>query len=187
LAGETKYFKETTIMNRCNFVSLSAIAMIAMSLSSLSSKASAQQKSLKEQLVGAWTLVSCDVTRNGAKQPFCADPSPNGILILDASGRYAAVLAARGRPKFSTSPTSNRSEARAEEYKAAAMGVVANFGTWSINEADKTLTQHIEGALFPNAEGADAKRTVSVSGDELKLVTPASVSPRDEAVYRRAK
>src|SRR5215813_5212018 len=126
-------------------------------------------------------------TRNGAKQPFCADPSPNGILILDASGRYAAVLAARGRPKFSTSPTSNRSEARAEEYKAAAMGVVANFGTWSINEADKTLTQHIEGALFPNAEGADAKRTVSVSGDELKLVTPASVSPRDEAVYRRAK
>src|SRR5262249_13582017 len=135
-------------MNRCNLVSLSAIGVIAMCLSLPSSNALAQQKSLKEQLVGAWALVSCDSTSaNGAKQPYCADPSPNGILILDASGRYAQVIAARGRPKFSTSPTSNRSEARAEEYKAAAMGVVANFGTWSINEADKTLTQHIEGAL----------------------------------------
>jgi hypothetical protein len=67
------------------------------------------------------------------------------------------------------------------------MGLVANFGIWSVNEADQTLTQHIEGALFPNVEGADAKRNVSVSGDELKLITPASVSPRDESVYRRAK
>src|SRR5215467_11943598 len=159
-------------MNRCNFVSLSAIAVIAMSLSSLSSKALAQQKSLKEQLVGAWTLVSCDVTRNGAKQPYCADPSPNGILILDASGRYANVIAARGRPKFTTP---NRSEAKAEEFKAAALGLVANFGTWSVNEADKTLTQHYEGALFPNIEGTDVKNTVSVTGDELKLIQPTPV------------
>src|SRR5215467_11465836 len=171
-------------MNRCNFVSLSAIAVIAMSLSSLSSKALAQQKSLKEQLVGAWTLVSCDVTRNGAKQPFCADPSPNGILILDASGRYAAVLAARGRPKFSTP---NRSEAKAEEFKAAALGLVANFGTWSINEADKTLTQHYEGALFPNIEGTDVKNTVSLAGDELKLIRQSPAPSGSESVYRRAK
>jgi hypothetical protein len=176
-----------TIMNRCNLVTLSTITVIAMGLSLLSSNALAQQKSLKEQLVGAWTLVLCDVTRNGAQQPYCADPNPNGILILDASGRYAAVLAARGRPKFNATPTSHRSEARAEEYKAAAMGLVANFGTWSVNEADKTLTQHIEGALFPNVEGADAKRTVSLSGDELKLITPASDSARDVSLYRRAK
>jgi len=172
-------------MNRCNLVSLSTTAVIAMGLGLLSGNALAQQKSLKEQLVGAWTLVSCDSTSaNGARQPYCA-PNPNGMLIFDASGRYAQVIAARGRPKFSTP---NRSEAKAEEFKAAALGLVANFGTWSVNEADKTLTGHYEGALFPNIEGTDVKSTVSLTGDELKLIQPSPVlGGRSESVYRRAK
>ena len=161
-------------------------AMLAVGLASLPGSAIAQQKSLKEQLVGAWMLASCNSTSaNGAKQPYCADPNPTGIFILDASGRYAQVIAARGRPKFTTP---NRSEAKAEEFKAAALGLVANFGTWSVNEADKTLTSHYEGALFPNIEGTEAKSTVSLSGDELKLIQPSPVlGGRSESVYRRAK
>jgi hypothetical protein len=50
------------------------------------------------------------------------------------------------------------------------MGLVANFGTWSVNEADKTITYHHDGALFPNFEGVGVKETLSLSGDELKLV-----------------
>jgi hypothetical protein len=171
-------------MNPSAVFSLSA--MLAVGLASLPGSAVAQQKSLKEQLVGTWMLASCNSTSaNGAKQPYCADPNPNGILILDASGRYASVIAARGRPKFTTP---NRSEAKAEEFKAAALGLVANFGTWSVNEADKTLTQHYEGALFPNIEGTDVKNTVSVTGDELKLLQPTPVlGGRGESVYRRAK
>ena len=170
-------------MNQHSLISMSAMTVVAFGL--LSGNALAQQKSLKEQLVGAWTLVSCDSTSaNGARQPYCA-PNPNGILILDVSGRYASVIAARARPKFSTP---NRSEAKAEEFKAAALGLVANFGTWSVNEADKTLTSHYEGALFPNIEGTEAKSTVSLSGDELKLIQPSPVlGGRSESVYRRAK
>ena len=49
----------------------------------------AQQKPLKGQLVGAWTLVSIEVTsKNGAKGPGFGGPNAKGILILDASGRY---------------------------------------------------------------------------------------------------
>ena len=79
------------------------------------------------------------------------------------------MIAARGRPK-ATPPVTNRTDVTPEYYKAVAQGMVANFGTWSVNEADKTLTQHIEGALFPNGEGSDAKASVSLTGDELKLV-----------------
>jgi hypothetical protein len=61
--------------------------------------------------------------------------------------------------------------------------MVANFGTWSVNEADKTLTQHVEGALFPNGEGIDLKASVSLTGDELKLV----VVNGGTIMYRRAK
>ncbi len=136
------------------------------------------QASLKDQLVGAWALVSCDGF-NGVKLSWCA--SPNGIHILDASGRYATVVAERGRPKF-TDAARPRFALSAEEYKATAMGLVAQFGTWSVNEADKTITYHVDGALFPNVEGTDGKATVSLSGDELKLV--GGLGP---SVWRRIK
>src|SRR5215471_7916951 len=159
-------------------------AMLAVGLASLPESTIAQQRSFKEQLVGTWTVVSCDSTSvNGAKQPYCANP--NGILILDISGHYAQVIAARGRPKLASG---NRSEVPAEQFKAAALGLVANFGTWSVSEADKTLTQHYEGALFPNVEGTDVENTVSLSVDELKLIQPIPVlGGRSETVYRRTK
>jgi hypothetical protein len=40
-----------------------------------------------------------------------------------------------------------------------------------VNEADKTLTYHIESAFNPGNEGIDTKSTVSLSGDDLKLVS----------------
>jgi hypothetical protein len=131
----------------------------------------AQEGTLRQQLVGTWTVVSCDPPANVTRQPVCV--SPSGSYNLDANGRYTLVIAARGRPKATTGPTGtiNRADVRPEEYKALAQGVVAQFGVWSFNEADKALTQHVEGALFPNAEGADTKLSVSLTGDELKLVT----------------
>jgi len=120
----------------------------------------AKADGLKEQLVGAWALVSCKSELPGSS--FCANP--NGIFIIDASGHYAMVYAARGRPKTSAGRASP-----AEELKAVVAGAAANFGTWSFNEADKTITFHYDGALFPNPEGMDFKSTVSLSGDELKL------------------
>jgi len=128
-----------------------------------------QGASLKEQLVGAWALVSCKSELPGAS--FCANP--NGIFIIDATGHYAMVYAARGRPKTSAGRASP-----AEELKAVVAGAAANFGTWSFNEADKTITFHYDGALFPNPEGMDFKSTVSLFGNELKL---------DQDVLRRIK
>jgi hypothetical protein len=122
-------------MNRCSVLGASAAMLFGLALVP---GAIAQQKTLKEQLVGAWTVVSCDSTSaKGAKQPYCTNP--NGTIILDASGRYVQVIAARGRPKLASG---NRSEVPAEQFKTAALGLVANFGTWSVNEADKTMIQH---------------------------------------------
>src|SRR6516162_11393632 len=104
------------MMHRRNMLSISAITALGLAL--VPSNAVSQQKSLKDQLVGAWTLVSCGSTSaNGAKSPQCANP--NGALILDASGRYATVTANRDRPKFTTG---NRLEIPAEQFKAAAGG-----------------------------------------------------------------
>jgi hypothetical protein len=153
----------------------------------LPGRTGAQQKSLKEQIVGAWTLVSCDrTTANGAKQPYCVNS--NGILILDASGLYAHMIAARDRPKLTIV---NRSDAPAEEFKAAAQGFLANFGTWSVNEQEKTITRRYEGALLPNYEGMDSKMSINLTGDELTLTDPNPHADSDfgliRTVYRRVR
>jgi hypothetical protein len=82
----------------------------------------AQAQSLRDQLVGAWTLVSCS-----APTPLCRNI--NRILILDASGHYAAINAPRGRAKVSGDPPGT---SPAEEIKALQPGFVANFGTWLV-------------------------------------------------------
>jgi hypothetical protein len=163
---------------------LSISVMTVLGLELVPSGTVAQQRTLKEQLIGAWTLVSCDSTeKNGERVPFCVNP--RGILILDASGRYAKLITARDRPKFTTA---NRSETSAEEYKAAALGVGAVFGTWSISEAEKTVTFHREGSLVPQVEGTDQKNSIILAGEELKLVTQnAFFNGGNEEMYRRAK
>jgi lipocalin-like protein len=49
--------------------------------------------------------------------------------------------------------SNNRAQATAEGGKAVAQGKVALYGTYKINEGDKTLTTGIEGSSFPNLIG----------------------------------
>jgi Lipocalin-like domain len=171
-------------MNRSSIIGVSATVAFALAL--MAGDALAQQKTLKEQLVGAWTLVSTDVTApNGTKrQDFGA--SPRGTLILDPSGRYALVQGRPDRPKFKTSGNA-RLDTPAAEFGEAARSFAANFGTWSINEADKTLIRKYEAALIPNVEGAETKVSVTLAGDELRLTGADGLGQKTEAVYRRAK
>src|SRR5262245_27705235 len=95
----------------------------------LSGAAVSQQTSLKEQLIGTWTLVSNDnVSSDGTKRQIFG-PNPKGIMILDADGRFALIAANPDRPKFKGN---TRLDGTAEENKAATAGTVAAFGTWSV-------------------------------------------------------
>jgi hypothetical protein len=171
-------------MNRRDILSLAAVAVLGLAL--LPSAATSQQRSLKEQLVGIWTLVSNDnIAPDGAKrQIFGANPT--GILIYEANGRYAQIFLRPGRPKFKAN---NRLRGTPEEIKAAYEGALVHFGTWSVSEEDKTIVLHTEGALYPNQEGTQGGRSiVSLTADELTLVNAASgAGGRTEAVFRRAK
>jgi Lipocalin-like domain len=165
-------------MSKHSTLVLSTVALLAV----LSSDALAQTKSLREQLVGAWTLVSYDRVSATTKQTVA---NPKGILIFDAGGRYAMVGERGDRPKFKSA-----GQATTEELAAATQDFfAANFGTWSVSEADKTLTQHFDGALRPNNEGTDVKSSLSLSGDELKLtnVAPLPTGVSTEQVFRRSK
>jgi hypothetical protein len=168
-------------MNRRTILSI--CTMTTMALAMMPGSATAQQKSLKEQLVGTWMLVSNETTPlNGTKRQIA---NPKGILMLDAGGRYALFTARGDRPKYKSAgaPTTEEIAATVRDY------VAGNFGTWSVNETDKTFTRRYDAALNPNNEGTEVKAAVSVSGDELRLTTvaPGGSGTRTDSVYRRAK
>lgn len=74
--------------------------VLLVGLSSLAGDAVAQQKTLEEQLVGSWTFVSSENIAPDSTRRQLFGPSPKGILILDASGRFAQMLVNPNRPKF---------------------------------------------------------------------------------------
>lgn len=77
-------------MNRRNILSLSAI--MAAGLALLPGSVLAQQKSLKDQLVGTYTLVSVASTaQNGTKVDLFGN-NPKGLIIFDAGGQYTQVI-----------------------------------------------------------------------------------------------
>jgi len=170
-------------MNRRHILNLSAIAALGLAL--LPGSALAQPKSLKEQLTGTWTLVSADnIAPDGTKREMFG-PNPKGILILAATGQYAQINVRPEVPKFQAN---NRQQGTAEENKAAVQGTTAQFGTWSVDEATKTLIVRIEGSLLPNLTGTESKRSVTLVGDDLKASAPNPVSGgRTETVFKRAK
>ena len=143
------------------------------------------QSSLKDQVIGTWTYVSVDLVRaNGEREPLFG-PGPKGQASFDAHGRYILMTARAGQPKFIST---NRMEGTAEENKAAVQGSIAHFGSYTVDEARKTISFHIETSTFPNWNGTDQKRPFSITGDELTWKTPASTGGGTaEVVLRRVR
>jgi len=170
-------------MNQRNLLSVSAVTVLAFAL--LPGSAVSQQKSLKDQLVGTWIIVSnTSVAPDGTKHQLFG-PNPKGMLVFDATGQYSQIIVNPDVPKFKIN---NRLKGTPEENTAAVLGTTATFGTWSVEEASKTVTVHYVGGMFPNQVGTDSKRTVSITGDELRVSNPATASGmKSDSVYRRAK
>jgi hypothetical protein len=160
-------------------------AIVIFGLTWLSGSAVGQQTSAKEQLVGAWSLVSIDFVRPDGSRSATFGGSPKGIAFFDGGGHYIISVMRSDRPKYAIN---NFADGTADENKATAQGVITYFGTYSVNEADRTIAIHIEGSSFPNWNGADQKRIFVIAGNELKLTSPAaSGAGTAEVVWKRAK
>ena len=173
-------------MNRRTTVTLSTIALLFLALALPAGDAFAQQKSLKEQLVGAWTLVSFDsFDAAGKKVPNMEGRDIKGLLILTNNGRLSFQIIT----EFPKIASKERLKTTPAEDTAVAHGVLSYFGTYTVSEADKTINYRIERSSFPNqVTGADAKRVATLTGDELKLDNPArTAGGKTVTVWRRTK
>jgi hypothetical protein len=140
----------------------------------LPSSAISQQKPLKEELVGTWTLASWEQVRpDGSKlQRFGAKPT--GITVFDANGRFFMMFARPDLPKIASN---DPMKATPQEMKAVMEGSISLYGTYTVNEAAKDITLRAESSSFPNQIGGDQKRTItSLTADELKYINTTVLS-----------
>jgi hypothetical protein len=170
-------------MNRRRILSVAGI--LALGLAILPGNAQSQQKSLKEQLVGTWAFVSS--TGKLADGSPVWGSNPRGQLGFDANGRVFTIIVRSDLTKYASN---NRMQTTPAEDKATVQGAIAYFGTYTVNEADRSYTNHVEGSSYPNWNGTDLKQVVeSVTADELKIRNPAPSygGPATLLTYRRVK
>jgi hypothetical protein len=170
-------------MNRRSVLSISVVMALVPAL--VPHNVIAQAKSLKDQLVGSWTLVSNETIAPDGTREKVLGPNPKGILIFDANGHYAAVQVDPNRPHLKDD---SRLVGTPEENRAVVVGTVASFGTWSVDEVGNAVIMHIEGNILPNDAGRESRRPFTLTGDILKWTNPRGSTGRTtEVVWKRAQ
>lgn len=139
------------------------------------------QTSLKDQITGAWTLVSL---KAGSNEPY--GPTPRGMLVLDPSGNFSIIILRDSIPKFASN---NRTAGTDAENKAVVQSSIAFFGTYSLNEKAQTLEMTTVAGTYPNADGTKGSRPMTVSADQLTLTSlaPSGGGGATVQVWKRAK
>ena len=141
-----------------------------------------QGQSLKEQIVGAWRLVSLYSEEQGVKTyPF--GEKPVGLFIFDRSGNVSQFLSKPALPKFAAP---NRLKGTDKEYREVMQGILSGFGTYTVD--GDTVTINWIACSYPNRAGTSEKRVYKIVGDELSGMNPTAASGGTSyAKYVRAK
>jgi hypothetical protein len=168
-------------MNRRTTLAITTTALMCLAVGLSATASLAQQKSLKEQLVGTWTLVSSDQVRpDGSKlQQFGANPK--GINVFDANGHFFLMIASSGSLMIASADNPkivsiDPSKANSGEIGGLIVESIAYYGTYTVNETEKVAILHIDASTFPNEVGTDQKRTItSLTAAELKYNIPAAM------------
>jgi len=165
------------------FLGLATLVAIALA----SHSTIAQQKPFGAELVGAWALVAVVGERaDGSKfEPFGS--KPKGIIIFSDDGHFSLFQSSADLPKIAAN---DRAKATSEEATAIVRESIAYFGTYAVNEGEKTLSVKLSGSTYANLIGGPEQIRIvtSLTPEELKFTnprTPAGVTLL--TTWKRAK
>jgi hypothetical protein len=112
----------------------------------------ASAQSVQEQIVGTYRLAR--YAAHGSE--------PIGRISYDSSGRMWAMLLPPGRAPI------NR-DSPPEQYRDTMRGVVAYYGTYTIDESTQRVIHHVEAASNPDWIGDDFIRWYRFEGPNLLI------------------
>ena len=138
---------------------------------------------LAKQIQGNWSLVSIYNELDGKKTEQFGS-NPRGSLILTPGGRFIVAIMKSSLPKFAAN---SRVKGTAEENQAVVHGSIAYFGTYNV-PSDNTMIMRIEGSTYPNFDGEEQKRIITLAGDEMKWLNPTTtIGGTNHIVWKRIK
>jgi Lipocalin-like domain len=153
-------------------------------LAGLTVASSGKAATLADELVGTWAVTEAATHEANGATSYPYGRSPKGTLIFTKDGYFAQIMSAGDIPKFASN---NRTNGTADEYKAVVQKSLAFFGTYSVDEATKSITYKVEASTFPNWDGSTQVRSIVVlNANEFVYRNPsASAGGVAENRYRR--
>ena len=146
------------------------VGLAVCGLAMLSESALAQTSSLKKQLVGAWTITSVTVQQKGGQKLDPWGANSKGMVIFTNDGHFSIINTRGDLPKLAAG---NRLKGTADEDKALAQGSLAYFGTYTVDDAARTVTTRIDRSSYPNDDGSAQTRPITLlTADELHMTNP---------------
>lgn len=123
--------------------------------------------SLREALVGSWTLVSWVQTDiETGEELLPVGESPVGYLLYTPDGYMSAQIATPDRDRFAAG---DMNRGTPDEYMAAGRSYLAYSGPYYVDEARAAVEHGMTISLFPNWTGDRQLRLVDLDGDVLRL------------------
>ncbi|GBD50455.1 hypothetical protein METY_3668 [Methylopila sp. Yamaguchi] len=166
-------------------IMLLRLAISALTLGLGSFPASAQAEA-RNQLVGAWRMVSATIDPGGRNIPAYGE-KPNGLLVFTADMHFIEVLTDGGAPRFASD---TRGAGTDEENRRAMARSIGFFGTYTVDEEGAFSGNHVDGATFPNWVGSTRTReqlTLTVVGDQMTEHFRRPEGTRVQIEWRRAE
>ena len=134
-------------------------------------------------LQGTWTLVAADKVLPNGETTRDYGANPHGRLHVDAQGRYSLQIFKSERQRFASD---SKADGTPDELRSAVLGSSTHYGTMAIDQQAGILVFSIEGASFPNWEGATQRRQYQLDGAELRYkVPPRADGSIPVSVWRR--
>ena len=145
-------------------------------------------KSLKQQLVGTWDFVIAEIVSADGKKTLPFGEHPKGQIIFTEDGHFSQVHVSGDLPKIAGNNRLNGTDA---DNRAIVRGSLSFFGTYSVDEAKKTVTFNIGASTYPNAAGTSQTRAIDkLTPDEFVNTNPGAARDgpaRAANYYTRAK
>lgn len=145
--------------------------------------------SLRDRLIGAWTLQSYIATPMDGSPPFHPlGEDAQGLLLYTPDGYMSAQLMRPGRPAFASG---DWFDGTPQEYEKSA-AYVAYSGRFHVDEITSTLTHDVSVSFFPNWLGQAQIRSAELAADVLRLIPAAPIKSGGQdttscLTWRRAK
>ena len=151
-------------------------ALVAVGLGlALSGAAFAQQKPAKEQIVGAWTLVSVTSEMDDGKtaEPFGA--SPKGVIIFANDGHFSLFQSRAEIPKIAAN---DRAKATPEEAQSIVASSIAYYGTYAIDETTRVMLVNLASSTYANVVAIPNQKADDYPADPGRTQIRQSPNPK---------